>query len=130
MERDIDKALSLIKRGAVEIIDEEELEKKLKKAIDSDTPLRVKAGFDPTAPDLHLGHTVLVQKMRHFQELGHQVIFLIGDFTGLIGDPTGKNETRPPLTPNRFRKMPGPTKNRFSRYSILKGHKLPSTVCG
>lgn len=90
----IDKQLEQIKRGCAELIDEGELRKKLEKG----RPLRVKAGFDPTAPDLHLGHTVLIQKMRHFQQLGHQVIFLIGDFTGRIGDPSGKNETRPPLT--------------------------------
>jgi len=101
MEQDIQKSLDLISRGAVDIIDMEELEKKLRKAVDENRPLRVKAGFDPTAPDLHLGHTVLIQKMKHFQQLGHQVIFLIGDFTGLIGDPTGKSETRPPLTPEQ-----------------------------
>jgi len=101
MEKDIEKSLELINRGAVEIISPDELKKKLERAISEDRPLRVKAGFDPTAPDLHLGHTVLIQKMRHFQELGHQVIFLIGDFTGLIGDPTGKSETRPPLTPEQ-----------------------------
>ena len=101
METDIEKSLELIRRGSVEIISEEELKRKLGKAIKEKRPLRVKAGFDPTAPDLHLGHTVLIQKMRHFQELGHQVIFLIGDFTGLIGDPTGKSETRPPLTPEQ-----------------------------
>jgi tyrosyl-tRNA synthetase len=87
-------ALALIARGADEIIKREELEARLA----SGRPLRIKAGFDPTAPDLHLGHTVLLNKMRQFQELGHQVIFLIGDFTGLIGDPTGKNVTRKPLT--------------------------------
>ncbi len=101
MEQDIKKSLDLISRGAVDIIDMEELEQKLRKAIEENRPLRVKAGFDPTAPDLHLGHTVLIQKMKHFQQLGHQVIFLIGDFTGLIGDPTGKSETRPPLTPEQ-----------------------------
>jgi len=99
MEQDLKRSMDLIRRGAVEIIDEEELEQRLKEAIGTGRPLRVKAGFDPTAPDLHLGHTVLVQKMKHFQELGHHVLFLIGDFTGLIGDPTGKSETRPPLTP-------------------------------
>lgn len=98
MECDIKKALELAKRGAVEVIDEKELEAKFKKAVERGKPLRIKAGFDPTAPDLHLGHTVLIQKMRHFQDLGHHVIFLIGDFTGLIGDPTGKSETRPALT--------------------------------
>src|SRR3990167_9034992 len=90
----IDQALSIIKRGAEEILVEEELIARLK----TGKPLRVKAGFDPTAPDLHLGHTVLLNKLRHFQDLGHDVVFLIGDFTGMIGDPSGKNETRPSLT--------------------------------
>jgi len=88
------QALELIKRGAEELIVEEELVRKLARG----TPLRVKLGLDPTAPDLHLGHTVVINKLRHFQELGHQVQFLIGDFTGMIGDPTGKNQTRPPLS--------------------------------
>lgn len=91
---DVNDALSLIKRGADELLVESELAEKLK----SGRPLRIKAGFDPTAPDLHLGHTVLLNKLRHFQELGHHVMFLIGDFTGMIGDPTGKNATRPPLS--------------------------------
>lgn len=91
---DVDRQMALIKRGISELIDEDELRKKLSRG----TPLRVKVGFDPTAPDLHLGHTVIMHKMRHFQELGHQVIFLIGDFTGRIGDPSGRNATRPPLT--------------------------------
>ncbi|MCX7897208.1 MAG: tyrosine--tRNA ligase [Rhodocyclaceae bacterium] len=90
----IAEQLALIKRGCEELLLEEELIEKLK----SGRPLRVKAGFDPTAPDLHLGHTVLLNKLRHFQELGHHVLFLIGDFTGMIGDPTGKNATRPPLS--------------------------------
>jgi tyrosyl-tRNA synthetase len=90
--------LNVIKRGAVEIIVEEDLLKKLERSVSTRKPLRVKAGFDPTAPDIHLGHTVLLNKMRHFQELGHEVIFLIGDFTGMIGDPTGKSETRKHLT--------------------------------
>lgn len=94
MIADTTDALALIKRGSDELLLEEELIQKLKKG----QPLRVKAGFDPTAPDLHLGHTVLLNKLRQFQELGHQVFFLIGDFTGMIGDPTGKNTTRPPLT--------------------------------
>ncbi|WP_341678369.1 tyrosine--tRNA ligase [Niveibacterium sp. SC-1] len=93
----IEEQLALIGRGADEILLVSELSDKLKKG----QPLRVKAGFDPTAPDLHLGHTVLINKMRHFQELGHHVMFLIGDFTGLIGDPTGKNATRPPLSPEQ-----------------------------
>jgi tyrosyl-tRNA synthetase len=91
---DIEAALSLIARGAEEIIRREDLEARLKLG----RPLRIKAGFDPTAPDLHIGHTVLLNKMRQFQDLGHQVIFLIGDFTGMIGDPTGKNATRKALT--------------------------------
>ncbi len=91
---DLQDALDLIGRGADEIIKREELEARLKLG----RPLRIKAGFDPTAPDLHLGHTVLLNKMRQFQDLGHRVIFLIGDFTGMIGDPTGKNVTRKPLT--------------------------------
>ncbi len=90
----IESAMQIIKRGCGELLVEEELAEKIK----TGRPLRVKTGFDPTAPDLHLGHTVLINKMRQFQELGHHVMFLIGDFTGLIGDPTGKNVTRPPLT--------------------------------
>lgn len=90
----VEESLELIKRGAVDLLLEEELIERLK----SGRPLRVKTGFDPTAPDLHLGHTVLINKMRQFQELGHHVMFLIGDFTGMIGDPTGKNITRKPLT--------------------------------
>jgi tyrosyl-tRNA synthetase len=93
-----DKQLEIIKRGAVEIISEAELQKKLRKSYEKNIPLRIKAGFDPTAPDIHLGHTVLLEKMRQFQDLGHKVIFLIGDFTGMIGDPTGKSETRKILT--------------------------------
>jgi tyrosyl-tRNA synthetase len=92
--KDIDTQLALIKRGADELLIEAELVEKLK----SGRTLRIKAGFDPTAPDLHLGHTVLINKLRHFQDLGHHVMFLIGDFTGMIGDPTGKNATRPPLS--------------------------------
>jgi len=92
--RDISAQLEVIKRGAVEIIPEDDLIAKLKQG----RSLRIKAGFDPTAPDLHLGHTVLIQKMKQFQELGHEVIFLIGDFTGMIGDPSGKSETRKQLT--------------------------------
>jgi len=90
--------LQLIRRGADEVILEADLERKLARG----KPLRVKAGFDPTAPDLHLGHTVLLNKMRQFQELGHHVMFLIGDFTGMIGDPSGRNATRPPLTPEQI----------------------------
>lgn len=98
MMPDLNTALELIRRGADEIILEDELRAKLEQG----KPLRVKTGFDPTAPDLHLGHTVLINKMRHFQELGHHVMFLIGDFTGLIGDPSGRDVTRKPLTPEKL----------------------------
>jgi len=101
VEQDLKKAIGLIHRGTVEVIDENELERKLKRAGKTGIPLKIKAGFDPTAPDLHLGHAVLIQKMKHFQDLGHRVMFLIGDFTGLIGDPSGKSETRPALTPEQ-----------------------------
>lgn len=90
--------IALIERGTVDFHSRDELAKKLERSLATNTPLHIKAGFDPTAPDLHLGHTVLLQKLRHFQQLGHTISFLIGDFTGLIGDPTGKSETRPPLT--------------------------------
>jgi tyrosyl-tRNA synthetase len=94
----IDEQLTYIKKGSSEIVKESELREKLEKSRASGKPLRVKAGFDPTAPDLHLGHTVLLRKLKHFQDLGHTVIFLIGDFTGMIGDPTGRSATRPALS--------------------------------
>jgi tyrosyl-tRNA synthetase len=94
----IDEQLSYLRKGMAEIIREEDLRERLVEAARKHRPLRVKAGFDPTAPDLHLGHTVLLRKMKHFQDLGHTVIFLIGDMTGIIGDPTGRNLTRPPMT--------------------------------
>lgn len=90
--------LKIIKRGAVEILVEEELSKKIERSYQTNTPLRIKAGFDPTAPDIHLGHTVLLEKMRQFQDLRHEVLFIIGDFTGMIGDPSGRSELRKPLT--------------------------------
>ena len=98
----IDEQVAYLGKGAAEIITEPELRAKLKKSAQTGRPLTVKVGFDPTAPDLHLGHTVLLRKMKHFQDLGHRVIFLIGDFTGLIGDPTGRNKTRPALTPEQI----------------------------
>jgi tyrosyl-tRNA synthetase len=94
----IDEQLAYLKKGLAEVIREEDLRERLIQSEKAGRPLRVKAGFDPTAPDLHLGHTVLLRKMKHFQDLGHTVIFLIGDMTGLIGDPTGRNTTRPPMT--------------------------------
>ena len=100
----VDEQLTYIKKGSAEIVKESELRAKLEKSRATGTPLRVKAGFDPTAPDLHLGHTVLLRKLKHFQDLGHAVIFLIGDFTGMIGDPTGRSVTRPPLTPEELKR--------------------------
>src|ERR1700747_2470662 len=94
----VDEQLAYIKKGTAEIIRESELRAKLEKARAGGNPLRVKLGLDPTAPDLHLGHTVVLRKLKHFQDLGHTIIFLIGDFTGMIGDPTGRSATRPPLT--------------------------------
>ena len=94
----VDEQLDLLEKGAAEIIRVPELRERLEKSRRTGVPLRVKAGFDPTAPDLHLGHTVLMRKLKHFQDLGHQVIFLVGDYTSLIGDPTGRNVTRKPLT--------------------------------
>jgi tyrosyl-tRNA synthetase len=99
----IDEQLAYLRKGMAEIIREEDLRERLAAAAKEGRPLRVKAGFDPTAPDLHLGHTVLLRKMKHFQDCGHTVIFLIGDMTGLIGDPTGRNVTRPPMTPEAIR---------------------------
>src|SRR5471032_1688462 len=100
--RPVDEQLAYLRKGSVEIIRESDLRERLEKSFLSGKPLRIKAGFDPTAPDLHLGHTVLIRKLRHFQQLGHTVIFLIGDSTALIGDPTGRNVTRKPLTPGQI----------------------------
>ncbi len=94
----VQEQITYLKKGLAELIPEEDLRERLTQSAKENRPLRVKAGFDPTAPDLHLGHTVLIRKLKHFQDLGHQVIFLIGDMTGLIGDPTGRNITRPPMT--------------------------------
>jgi len=93
-----EEQLKIIRRGAVEILIEDELLKKLERSCNTNTPLKIKAGFDPTAPDIHIGHTVLLEKMRQFQDLGHDVFFIIGDFTGMIGDPTGRSELRKPLS--------------------------------
>jgi len=98
MMKVVEEQFEYLKKGCVEIIQENELKAKLARSIKEKKPLKVKAGFDPTAPDIHLGHIVLLRKMKHFQDLGHDVIFLIGDFTGLIGDPSGRSATRPPMT--------------------------------
>ncbi len=100
----VEEQLTYLKKGCVEIIQEEELRSKIARSLREKRPLRVKVGFDPTAPDIHLGHTVILRKMKHFQDLGHEVIFLIGDFTGLIGDPSGRSATRPAMTPEEILK--------------------------
>ncbi len=94
----VDEQIDLLKRGVADLVDEAQLRAKIERSIKTGQPLIVKTGFDPSTPDLHLGHSVLLHKMKHFQDLGHRVIFLIGDFTGMIGDPSGRNKTRPQLT--------------------------------
>ena len=118
----IDEQIAIIKRGAVEIISEAELRKKLEESIKTRRPLKIKAGFDPTAPDLHLGHTVLLRKLRQFQDLGHEVYFLIGDFTGQIGDPSGRSEIRKQLTKEEVAKNAQTYKNQVAK--ILDISKL------
>ncbi|MEE8377969.1 MAG: tyrosine--tRNA ligase [Candidatus Aminicenantaceae bacterium] len=102
--KSVEEQFEYLKKGCVEIIREDELKAKLSRSIKENKPLRVKTGFDPTAPDIHIGHTVLIRKMKHFQDMGHDVIFLIGDFTGLIGDPSGQSVTRPPMTREQIKK--------------------------
>jgi tyrosyl-tRNA synthetase len=117
----VDEQLNYIRKGSSEIIREAELRAKLEQSRTSGKPLRVKAGFDPTAPDLHLGHTVLLRKLKHFQDLGHTVTFLIGDFTGMIGDPTGRSATRPPLSSEEI--MRNAKTYMAQVYKILDSHK-------
>lgn len=121
---DIDKQLAIIKRGAVEIISEEELRKKLEMSARTKKPLVIKAGFDPTAPDIHLGHAVLLRKMRQFQDFGHRVVFLIGDFTARIGDPTGRSEKRKPLTGEEVDKNAATYKKQVSKILDLDKLKI------
>jgi tyrosyl-tRNA synthetase len=102
--KSVEEQFEYLKKGCVEIIQENELKQKLARSVKEKKPLKVKAGFDPTAPDIHLGHTVLLRKMKHYQDLGHSVVFLIGDFTGLIGDPSGRSSTRPPMTREEINK--------------------------
>ncbi|HYG98746.1 MAG TPA: tyrosine--tRNA ligase [Terriglobales bacterium] len=118
---DVQQQLDYLLKGAAEVISVGELTEKLKKSKEAGKPLRIKAGFDPTAPDLHLGHTVLLRKMKHFQDLGHTVIFVIGDFTGMIGDPTGRNVTRPPLTREQIEQNAETYKTQV--FKILDPHK-------
>ena len=117
----IDEQLNYLKKGLAELIREDELRGRLIQSEKTGRPLRIKAGFDPTAPDLHLGHTVLLRKMKHFQDLGHTVIFLIGDMTGLIGDPTGRNATRPPMTREEIKRNAETYKAQV--FKILDPHK-------
>ncbi len=114
-EMSLDEQLEYLKKGAVEIIQLEELRERLRQSIKSKKPLKIKVGFDPTAPDIHLGHTVILRKMKHFQDLGHGVIFLIGDFTGLIGDPSGRSKIRKPLTREEINKNAETYKQQFSK---------------
>jgi tyrosyl-tRNA synthetase len=123
-KNDIDKQLQIIKRGAVEIISYEELKTKLEKSIKMKKPLIIKTGFDPTAPDIHLGHTVLLRKLRQFQELGHKVIFLIGDFTARIGDPSGKSEKRKQLTKEEVDQNALTYKKQVSKILIISKLKI------
>src|SRR6476660_3767399 len=117
----VDEQIAYIKKGSAEIIRESDLRSKLEKSRASGKPLRVKLGMDPTAPDLHLGHTVVLRKLKHFQDLGHTVIFLIGDFTGMIGDPTGRSATRPPLSADEI--MRNAKTYMAQVYKILDAHK-------
>ncbi|MGD0297083.1 MAG: tyrosine--tRNA ligase [Bryobacteraceae bacterium] len=117
----IDEQLNYLRKGLAELIREDELRERLIQSEKTGRPLRIKAGFDPTAPDLHLGHTVLLRKMKHFQDLGHTVIFLIGDMTGLIGDPTGRNTTRPPMTREEINRNAETYKTQV--FKILDPHK-------
>jgi tyrosyl-tRNA synthetase len=119
--KSVEEQLAYLKKGCVEIIQESELKTKLEQAIKEKKPLRVKTGFDPTAPDIHIGHTVLIRKMKHFQDLGHDVIFLIGDFTGLIGDPSGQSATRPAMTREQINKNAETYKNQI--FKILDPEK-------
>lgn len=119
--KSVEEQFAYLKKGCVEIIQENELKAKLERAIKENRPLRVKAGFDPTAPDIHVGHTVLIRKMKHFQDMGHDVIFLIGDFTGLIGDPSGQSATRPPMTREQINKNAETYKNQI--FKILDPEK-------
>ena len=122
--KDIDKQLEIIKRGAAEIIPEDELVKKLERSIKEDRPLKVKLGMDPTAPDIHLGHTVVLHKMRQLQELGHDVVLILGDFTGRIGDPSGRSETRRQLTDEEIQRNVATYKDQVGKILDLKQARL------
>jgi len=114
---DISKQVEVLKKNVVDLITEEDLKAKLEKAKAEGRPLRVKLGADPSAPDLHLGHLVVLRKLRQFQEFGHRIVFIIGDFTACIGDPTGRNKTRPPLTEEEVKMTLKPIRNKYSKFS-------------
>lgn len=122
--KDVDKQIHLIKRGTVEVISEQDLRRKIERSIKLNRPLIIKAGFDPSTPDIHLGHTVLLRKMRHFQQLGHKVIFLIGDYTAMIGDPSGAIKTRPRLTKRQVSKNAQTYKRQISKILDLDKLKI------
>jgi len=126
----IDEQLAYLKKGLSELIREDELRERLIQSEKTGRPLRVKAGFDPTAPDLHLGHTVLLRKMKHFQDLGHTVIFLIGDMTGIIGDPTGRNSARPPMTRDEINRNAETYKAQVFKILDPKRLRCASTASG
>jgi tyrosyl-tRNA synthetase len=121
IKKEVEKQFEYLKKGSTEIIQEKELKDRIELSLKNNQPLRIKAGFDPTAPDIHIGHTVLLRKMKHFQDLGHEVIFLIGDFTGLIGDPSGRSKTRPPMSREQIKKNAQTYKNQV--FKILDPEK-------
>ena len=127
MNISVDQQLKLISRGAEEIIPENELRKKIEDSIKSGNPLQVKLGCDPSRPDLHIGHSVVLRKLRHFQDLGHKAVLVIGDFTAMIGDPTGRNKTRPQLTLEEARENAKTYLDQAK--SILKMDELKATLC-
>ena len=127
---DVEGQLNLLTRGCVDVVRRDELASRLDRAVHAGRPLLVKAGFDPTAPDLHLGHTVLIRKMKQFQDLGHRVVFVVGDFTAMIGDPTGRSKTRPPLTPEDIERNADTYTHRCSSCWIRPGLSCGRTASG
>ena len=126
----LEQQLTLLRKGVAEVIREDELKAKLERSIATGKPLRVYLGVDPTAPDIHLGHTVVLRKLKHFQDMGHTAIFLIGDFSAMIGDPTGQSETRPPLTREQVVRTRKRTWNRSTRFSIRRRLRFDTTASG
>ncbi len=130
-QQEVDRQLNWIRRGVVEIVPEDELRQKVIDSVATGTPLKVKLGLDPSAPDIHVGHTVVMQKLRQFQQLGHQVQLIIGDFTGRVGDPTGKSETRKQLTEEDVKRNAETYRKQiFLKFSILRKLRYISTPSG